>query len=202
MGKGRRSQGPFPRGLSWNRGGAVASQPLARVMAGGSAATRGGIPLRPPLLPTLAWDPGTLPRADVDCLAARMPPAFLARQPAGGLQGSPGSIRQARRRGLECALSCWQPVQDTHRGGKALIACSQTEGPQAPLCICDPARVTPRPCPHSPLVPATPGFALAFSQIPECACWLHGSCSWNWGDKAQTVLETWADRVQAAQSHA
>lgn len=73
-------------------------------MAGGqgSAATRGGIPLCPPLLPTLAWDPGTLPQADVDCLAARMPPPFLAGQPAGGLQGRLGRIRQARWRGLEC----------------------------------------------------------------------------------------------------
>lgn len=92
-------------------------------MAGGqgSAATRGGIPLYPPLLPTLAWDPGTLPQAEVDCLSARMPPPFLAGQPAGGLQGRLGRNRQARWRGLECALSRWQPVQDTHRVGKALI---------------------------------------------------------------------------------
>lgn len=48
----------------------------------------------------------------------------------------------------------------------------------------------PRPCPHRAPGPAIPGFALASSQTPECACWLRGSCSWNRGDKAPPVSES------------
>lgn len=46
------------------------------------------------------------------------------------------------------------------------------------------------PLPPRLPVPAIPGFALASSQTPECACWLRGSCSWNWGDKAPPVSES------------
>lgn len=99
-------------------------------------------------------------------------------------RGQPGQEMSAPRRGLECALSRWQPVQDTHGGGKALLACSQTEGPHSP------PMAAPHPCPHRLLVPAILGFALASSQTPECACWLPSSCSWNRGDKALPVSES------------
>lgn len=144
-------------------------------------------PLQAASAPTPGPGPPTLPRAEVDMSCSQVAPTL------------PGRKRRARQRGLERAHghSCWQPVQDMHHVRKALIEGSQTEGPRSPL-----PTVIPRPCPRLLPVPALPGFALALGQTPECACWLRGSCSWNWGDKAQTVFETWADGVQPAQSHA
>lgn len=99
--------------------------------------------------------------------------------------------------GLECAhsRSLWQPVRDMQRGGKSLIARSPPEGPTLPSSV-------PPPLPPFAARASNTRFALAFSQTPECACWLHGGCSWNRDDKAQTVFEMWADRVQPAWSHA
>lgn len=97
----------------------VPRRAVARVTAGaqGSAAPRGGILLHP-----LSLGPWA-------CLEA---PPFPGRQWRVG-RGQPGQEMSAPRRGLECALSRWQPVRDTHGGGKALLACSQTEGPHSPL---------------------------------------------------------------------
>lgn len=158
--------GPIPLGLSV----LGPRRAVARITAGaqGSAAPRGGIPLHP-----LGLGPWA-------CLEA---PCFPARQWRVGW-GQPGQEMSAPRRGLECTLSRWQPVQDTHGGGKAPLACSQTKGPHSP------PTAAPHPCPHQLLVPAIPGFALASSQTPECACWLPSSCSWNWGDKAPPVSES------------
>lgn len=161
----------------------VPRRAVARVTAGaqGSAAPRGGILLHP-----LSLGPWA-------CLEA---PPFPGRQWRVG-RGQPGQEMSAPRRGLECALSRWQPVRDTHGGGKAPLACSQTEGPHSPLHGHSPPLPPPAPAPG----PAIPGFALASSQTPECACWLRGSCSWNWGDKAPPVSES-GGRGEPAQRHA
>ena len=144
-------------------------------------------PEQPPPLP-LACDPGRCPKPRRTRPCRRAAPRPL-----------PGGKRQTRWRGLERvpSHSCWQPVQDTRRVRKALIACSPTAG--SPL---SPPHGHSPPLPPLAARPAMPGFALASSQSPECACLLQDSCSWNRGDKAQPVFETWADGVQSAQSHA
>ena len=157
--------GPIPLGLSV----LGPRRAVARVTAGaqGSAAPRGGIPLHP-----LGLGPWA-------CLEAPLLPS----QAVAGGPGAAWAGSVSSKEGLECALSRWQPVQDTHGGGKALLACSQTEGPHSP------PTAAPHPCPHQLPVPAILGFALASSQTPECACWLRSSCSWNRGDKAPPVSE-------------
>lgn len=64
------------------------------------------------------------------------------------------------------SLSRWQPVRDTHRVGKALIAGSQTEGPQSPLYMCDPALGRSPALPPLAASASNPGVCVGFRPNP------------------------------------
>lgn len=204
MGKGPGSKGPIFLGPSQHQDGEAASQPPATVTTGGRGLH--SLDMVSPtvyLCPsTLAGDPGPCPSRCEQVLQQVVGP--FPGQEASGWEAGAAWAGNCRRGGGVWNVhegSGWQPVQDMHCVWKALIGCPQTKGPTLPSMSASPPDTGHSPPPPPLLlVPAIPGFALAFSQTLECACWLHGGCSWNRGDKAQPVFETWADGVQAAPS--